>query len=126
MSSLALYCLGSAAVCALVFGPLACVWAKSKSPWRFVLSVTVVWVALSGLPSFWDQAAYPADVAHFFAAMYWIAPFAIGPALALVGFVAGGASRQLLIGVIVAASPLAAPISILFGLYAACSLGDCP
>jgi hypothetical protein len=127
MISLALYCLGTAAACALIFGPLALLWAKSSSPWRFVLSLALVWIVIGTLPlsaRSWEEVRFPADPAHFLATMIWAAPF-IAATLALVWPVAAGASRKAILAASVAASLIAAPISILSGLYGACSLGDC-
>jgi hypothetical protein len=127
MISLALYCLGSGAACALIFGPLALLWAKSRSPWRFLLSVAAVWIGIGILPlsaRSWEEARFPEDPAHFLATVIWAAPF-IAATLALVWPVAAGASRKAILLASLAASLVAAPISILSGLYGACSLGDC-
>jgi hypothetical protein len=127
MSSLALYCFGSAAVCALIFGPLALLWAKSCSPWRFLLSAALVWTLIGTLPvsaRSWEEATFPADPSHFLATMIWAVPF-IAVTLALAWPVAAGASRRVILLASLAASLVAAPISILSGLYGACSLGDC-
>ena len=127
MSSLVLYCLGSWAACAVIFTPLALLWAKSRSPWRFLLSAALTWMVIATLPlsaGSWKEAGFPADSAHFLATMIWATPF-IAATLALVWPVAVGASRGVILLVGLAASLVAAPISILSGLYGACSLGDC-
>ena len=128
MNSLAVYCLASGAASALISGVVAAVWAKSRSPYSYVLSMATVWVAISTLPlsaRTWEMGTFPADPAHFVATMIWVAPFVIGAVLALVWLVATGASRKDIAAASLLASILAAPLSIVSGIYGACSLGDC-
>jgi hypothetical protein len=128
MNSLTVYCFVTGAVSVLISSALAIVWARSRSPVRYALSMAGVWVFISTLPlsaRSWETAAFPADPAHFLATMLWAAPFIIAAVLALAGLVAAGSSRKLILLASVAASVVAAPVSILSGIYGACSLGDC-
>jgi hypothetical protein len=128
MSSLAVYGLVTVAISVLISSVLASVWARSRSPVRYSLSMAGVWIAISTLPfsqRSWEAVTFPADGAHFFATMIWSAPFFIAAVLALAGLVAAGSSRKLILLASLAASVVAAPFSILSGLYGACSLGDC-
>jgi hypothetical protein len=128
MNSLAVYCLISGAASALVSGLLASVWAKSRSPGWFALSLVFVWIIVSTLPVSarpWEHARLPADAAHFVATMIWAAPFVVAGVLGLAPFVASGASRSKIVIASLVASVVAAPVSIVSGIYGACSLGDC-
>jgi hypothetical protein len=128
MTPLAVYCFITVAVSVLISSVLAIVWARSRSPVRYALSVAAVWAFISTLPlseRSRETATFPADAAHFFATMFWAAPFVIAAVLALAALVAAGSSRKLILLVSLGASVVAAPLSILSGLYGACSLGDC-
>jgi hypothetical protein len=122
------YCLLTASASALISSVLASAWAKSSSPWRFVLSMVVAWVTVSTLPLSmrpWEPTTFPANAAHFSATMLWGAPFVLVPVAALVWPVKVGASRDVILLVSFVASLVALPASFLSGIYAACSLGDC-
>jgi hypothetical protein len=128
MNSLIVYCVVTAAASTLILGVLAGVWAKSPSPYRFVLSIVVVWAVISTLPlsdRSWEVARFAADSAHFVATLIWAGPFVVAGVIALVSLVKIGASRKLILLASLGASAVAAPVSLLSGLYAACSLGDC-
>lgn len=128
MSWLAGYCLVAVATSVLISSLLAIVWARSRSPFRYVLSMAVVWIALSTLPLSarpWEAVRFPADAAHFVATMIWATPFVVAGVLGLAPFVASGASRNRILVASLAASVIAVPISFLSGLYGVCSLGDC-
>jgi hypothetical protein len=128
MNSLIVYCVVTAAASTLILGVLAGVWAKSRSPYRFVLSIVVVWAVISTLPlsdRSWAMARFPADSAHFVATLMWAGPFVVAGVVGLVSLVKIGASRKLILLASLGASAVAAPVSLLSGLYAACSLGDC-
>jgi hypothetical protein len=128
MISLTVYCLVTLAASALISGVLATLWAKSRSPYRYVLSMAAVWAVIATLPlsaRSWEMATFPADLRHFVATAVWSAPFVIAAVIALVGLVAVGASRNKILVASLVASAVAVPISFLSGIYAACSLGDC-
>jgi hypothetical protein len=128
MSDLFLYCIGTILASAVVSGGLATVWATSRSPYRYVLSMAVVWVAVSTLPlsvRSWEMATFPADRAHFVATLFWSAPFVITAVIGLSRFVRIGATRNAILLASLVASVVALPVSFLSGIYASCSLGDC-
>src|ERR1700722_7129535 len=128
MNSLTAYCVVTAVAFTLILGVLASVWARSRSPYRFVLSMAVVWAVISTLPlseRSWDVARFPADPAHFVATLIWAGPFVVAGGVGLVWPVKIGASRKLILLASLGASAVAVPVSLLSGLYAACSLGDC-
>jgi hypothetical protein len=128
MSDLLLYCIETTVASTVVSGALAILWAKSRSPYRYVLSMAVAWAVISTLPlsaRSWEMATFPADLRHFVATAVWSAPFVIAAVIALVGLVAAGASRNKILVASLVASVVAVPISFLSGIYAACSLGDC-
>ena len=127
MNSLVLYCLGSGGASALIFGPLALLWAKSRSPGWFALSLVVAWIVVATLPVSarpWERTIFPADAAHFVANMIWAAPFLIAGVLGLAPFVAAGASRNRIVVASVVASVVAVPVSFISGLIGVCSLGE--
>jgi hypothetical protein len=122
------YCLGTGASSAVVFSALANVWAKSRSPGWFAISLVVVWIIVSTLPVSarpWEPARFPADSAHFVATVIWAAPFVVTGVLGLAPFVSSGASRSKIVIASLVASVVAVPASFLAGLYGVCSLGDC-
>jgi hypothetical protein len=128
MSWIVGYCLVTVAASVLVSSLLAIVWARSRSPVLFAVSMAGVWVAMSTLPlstRSWESVSFPADAAHFFATMFWAGPFVIAGVLALAGLVAAGAARDKILVASVVAAVVAVPISFLTGIYGACSLGDC-
>src|ERR1700722_14516752 len=125
MNDLYIYDICTVAASTVVSGGLAIAWAKSRSPYRFVLSMAAVWVFISMLPLWahsWDLATFPADSRHFVATMMWSAPFVIATVVGLVWLVAAGARRIVILLVSFVASMVAVPISVLSALYAACSL----
>ena len=122
------YCLVTVTSSVLVSSVLANVWARSRSPVRYALSMAVVWIVVATLPLSarpWEPVTFPADAAHFVATMIWAAPFVVAGILGLVGFVAAGASRNAIVIASLVASVVAVPVSFLSGLYGVCSLGDC-
>ena len=128
MSWLVGYCLVTGVSSILILSVLANVWAKSRSPGWFALSLVLAWIIVSTLPVTarpWEHARFPADAAHFFATMIWVAPFVVAGVLGLAPFVAAGASRHKIVIACLVASVVAVPISLLSGTYGACSLGDC-
>jgi hypothetical protein len=128
MKTLIEYSVVTVAASTLILGVLAGVWARSRSPYRFVLSIVVVWAVISTLPlsdRSWEVARFPADSVHFVATLMWAAPFVLAGVVGLVSLVKIGASRKLILLASLGASAVAAPVSLLSGLYAACSLGDC-
>jgi hypothetical protein len=111
----------------LVFSVLAKVWAKSRSPGWFALSLVVAWIIVATLPVSarpWERARFPVDAAHFVANMIWAAPFLIAGVLGLAPFVAAGASRREIVVASVVASVVAVPVSFISGLIGLSSLGD--
>jgi hypothetical protein len=128
MSDLLLYCVCTVVVSTVVSGSLAIVGAKSRSPYRYVLSMAGVWVAISTLPlseRSWETATFPADPAHFVATLFWSVPFVIAAVIGLSRLVRIGATRNTILLASLAASVVALPVSFLSGIYASCSLGDC-
>jgi len=128
MSDMLLYCIGATLASTVVCGGLASVWAKSRSPYWFTLSMAVAWAVVSTLPlsqSSRETARFPADPAHFVATLTWIAPFVLAGLVGLTWLVKAGASRRKILLVSLAASIFAVPVSLVSGLYAACSLGNC-
>jgi hypothetical protein len=128
MNDLLLYCVCAVVITTLVSGGLAIVWAKSRSPYRYVFSMALVWVGISMLlpwASTWKEATFPPDLAHFVATMYWCAPFILASAMGLFWSVRTGDSRNVILLASLVTSVVAVPFRVLSGIYAACSLGDC-
>jgi hypothetical protein len=120
-------CLVTGVSSALVFSVLANVWAKSRSPGWFALSLVVAWIVVATLPVSarpWERTRLPADAAHFIANMIWAAPFLIAGVLGLAPFVAAGASSNRIVVASVVASVVAVPVSFISGLIGVCSLGE--
>jgi hypothetical protein len=111
----------------LVFSVLASVWAKSRSPGWFALSLVVAWIIVATLPVSappWERARFPVDAAHFVANMIWAVPFLIAGVLGLAPFVAAGASRKEIVIASIVASVVAVPVSFISGLFGLSSIGD--
>ena len=113
-------CFVTGTCAALVFSMLASVWARSRSPGWFALSLVVVWIVVSTLPVSarpWERVRFPADAAHFVATMILAAPFVVTGVVGLAPFVAAGASRNRIVVVSVVASVVALPVSLISGLF---------
>jgi hypothetical protein len=123
-----LICIVMVGASTLASGILATVWAKKREPIGYLISTLVLWVTLSTLPPFtpsWKHFRYPVDFPHFAATMIAIAPFAVLPLIVLARMVMKGTSRTTILSAALLASVAALPMSVVTGIDASCSLGDC-